>query len=295
VGRKSYEGTGVLPGIDDPVREAVAEALSKKAAARKASADAARTRRFSTPRLIASVVTLAAILGAGLFVFHLAEQFLITDSRFALVGPGDSLESDSSLQIVGAAHVSRPAIEKIFADDEGVSVYLIPLAERRDAIRNVAWIRQASVARVWPNRVIVRVQERTPVAFVRLNASRFGLIDAEGVILPPATDRFKLPVLAGVKSSDAVVKRREGVQRMLRLTADLGDATANISEIDVSDGDNLKVSQPYDGRFLTLLLGDRNFKARYGNFLSHYSQIQQRLPGAAVLDLRLEDRITVVE
>ena len=53
--------------------------------------------------------------------------------------------------------------------------------------------------------------------------------------------------------------------------------------------------QPYDGRILTLLLGDRNFAVRYGNFLSHYAQIQQRLPGAAVLDLRLEDRITVVE
>jgi cell division septal protein FtsQ len=231
------------------------------------------------------------VLSAALFALHLIEQFLIMDPRFALGEPGD----ESSLQISGAAHASRPAIQKIFADDEGASVYLIPLAERRDAVRDIPWVREASVARVWPNRVIVRVQERTPVAFVRLNSSRFGLIDAEGVILPPATDRFKLPVLAGVRASDAVVARRQGVQRMLRLTAELGDATANISEIDVSDGDNLKVSQPYDGRFLTLLLGDRNFKARYGNFLSHYSQIQQRLPGAAVLDLRLEDRITVVE
>jgi hypothetical protein len=29
--------------------------------------------------------------------------------------------------------------------------------------------------------------------------------------------------------------------------------------------------------------------------VSHYGQIQQHLPGAAVLDLRVEDRITVVE
>jgi len=286
VGRKSYEGTGVLPGIDDPVREAVSQAAS-----RKASANAARTRRVSTPRLIATFLTAVAVLGATLLAFHMVEQFLITDSRFAMLGPGE----DSSLTITGSAHASRPAIEKVFADDEGASVYLIPLSERRDAVRDVPWIREASVARVWPNRVIVRVQERSPVAFVRLNNSRFGLIDAEGVILPPATDRFKLPVLAGVRSSDSVTKRREGVQRMLRLTAELGEATANISEVDVSDGDNLKVTQPYDGRSLTLLLGDRNFKARYGNFLSHYSQIQQRLPGAGVLDLRVEDRITVVE
>ena len=279
--RKSYEGTGVLPGLEEDARPAP----------KKSAGNSARSRRFSTPRLIATFVTAAVVLSAVLFALHLIEQFLIMDPRFALGEPGD----ESSLQISGAAHASRPAIQKIFADDEGASVYLIPLTERRDAVRDIPWVREASVARVWPNRVIVRVQERTPVAFVRLNSSRFGLIDAEGVILPPATDRFKLPVLAGVRASDSVVARRQGVQRMLRLTADLGDATANISEIDVSDGDNLKVSQPYDGRFLTLLLGDRNFKARYGNFLSHYSQIQQRLPGAAVLDLRLEDRITVVE
>jgi len=279
--RKSYEGTGMLPGLEEDPRPS----------SKKASANSARTPRFSTTRLIATFVTAVVVLGGTLYGFHLAEQFLITDSRFELGGPAD----DSSLQIIGAAHASRPAIEKIFADDEGVSVYLIPLSARRDALREIAWIREASVARVWPNRVIVRVKERIPVAFVRLNNSRFGLIDGEGVILPSAIDRFTLPVLAGVRAADPVVKRREGVQRMLRLTAELGDATANISEVDVSDGDNLKVTQPYDGRSLTLLLGDRNFEARYKNFVSHYAQIQQRLPGAAVLDLRLEDRITVVE
>jgi cell division protein FtsQ len=284
--RKTYEGTAVLPGMEDDVRPAGSSRASKKS-----SKDAERAPKFSLPRLIATFAGAAIFLGATLYGFHRLEQFLIMDSRFALTAPGDG----SSLEIDGAAHASRPSIEKIFGDDTGASVYLIPLAERRDAIREVPWVREASVARVWPNRVIVRVKERTPVAFVRLNASRFGLIDEQGVILPPATDRFKLPVLTGVRPSDSADKRREGVQRVLRLSAALGESMPNISEIDVSDGDNLKVSQPYDGRSLTLLLGDRNFAARYGNFVSHYAQIQQRLPGAAVLDLRVEDRITVVE
>ena len=288
MGRKSFEGTGVLPGLEDDPRDA---SSANRTASRKPSANSAGTPRFSMPRLIVMFVTAAIFLGAILYVFHRVERLLITDSRFTLTEPGDG----SSLEIDGAAHASRPAIEKVFADDTGASVYLIPLAERRDAIREVPWVREASVARVWPNRVIVHVRERTPVAFIRLNSSRFGLIDADGVIVPPATDRFTLPVLSGVRPSDPIAKRRDGVQRMLRLTSDLGDATANISEIDVSDGDNLKVSQPYDGRSLTLLLGDRNFAVRYRNFVSHYGQIQQRLPGAAVLDLRLEDRITVVE
>jgi hypothetical protein len=43
------------------------------------------------------------------------------------------------------------------------------------------------------------------------------------------------------------------------------------------------------------LLGDRDFAQRYQNFLNHYPEIKRRLPNAATLDLRLEDRITVVE
>ena len=284
MGRRSYEGTGVLPGMEESVQPPAPRTASKRPSP-------ARTSKFLTPRLIGTFAAALVVLGTLLYAFHVAEQFLIMDPRFAMGGP----EDDSALQIIGATHVSRAAIAKVFADDEGVSVYLIPLADRRDALRGVAWIRDASVARVWPNRLVVRLTERAPVAFVRVNASRFGLIDAEGVILPPATDRFKLPVLTGVKASDPIANRRVGVQRMLRLAAEMGDSMANISEVDVSDGDNLKVTQPYEGRSLTLLLGDRNFAARYRNFVNTYSQIEKRLPGAAVLDLRLEDRITAME
>jgi len=115
------------------------------------------------------------------------------------------------------------------------------------------------------------------------------------VILPPATDRFQVPVLAGVRLTDSPSVRRDRVRRMLRLTRDLGDLASKISEIDVSDPDNLKVTQPHDGHVVTLLLGDRDYSLRYQNFIRNYSEIKRRLPGAATLDLRLEDRITVVE
>ncbi len=76
--------------------------------------------------------------------------------------------------------------------------------------------------RLWPNRVLVRVAERKPVAFVTLAGSRYGLIDEDGVILPPATDRFHLPVLRGVAARDPLADRRDRVQRMLRLCARWG-------------------------------------------------------------------------
>jgi cell division septal protein FtsQ len=249
----------------------------------------------SAVRAVAIVFAAGLALVAALYVFHRVEQFLIGDPRFALDGPEGSPETPT-LEIAGAEHASRRKIRSVFLADAGRSVYLLPLSHRRASLRDVDWVKDASIARLWPNRVIVSVSERRPVAFLTLGSSRFALIDEEGVILPLAPDRFTLPVLNGVRSIDPPAQRREQVHRMLSLTRALGaDLTARISEIDVSDRDNLKVTEPDEGRAITLLLGDQHFALRYQNFGRNYPEIKRRLPGAATLDLRLEDRITVVE
>ena len=284
--RKTYEGTGMLPGMDD-------EDPKPAPKPRIRSAPAPR-REVPTWRIAIAVLTLAIAALSTLYAVHRLEQFLIRDSRFALNGPEGSVET-STLEIAGAAHASERTINAVFSEDAGRSVYLLPLADRRATLRSVDWVRDASVVRLWPNRVVVRISERAPVAFITLAASRFGLIDEDGVILPPAADRFTLPVLAGVRAADPIAQRKERVHRMLRLTRDLGDATAKISQIDVSDSENLKITQSWEGRIVTLLLGDHNFGLRYQNFIRNYPEIKKRLPDATTLDMRLEDRITVVD
>lgn len=288
MGRKNNEGP-LLPGMEEEPGSPVPSQPRPRV-----RAGSIRRPEISLTRVIPIVLVIAAVLIAALYGFHRLEQFVIEDPRFALNGPEGSPET-STLEVAGAAHASRPRIEKVFANDSGRSVYLLPLSDRRESLRTVDWVRDASVARLWPNRVIVTIAERKPVAFVTLASSRFALIDADGVILPPATDRFVLPVLRGVRASDPITDRRERVGRMLRLTRELGEMTSKISEIDVSDRDNVKVTVPYEGRMETLLLGDHNFGLRYQNFVRNYPEIKKRLPGAATLDLRLEDRITVVE
>jgi len=253
-------------------------------------------RALTTPRWIAWTVASALLLIASLYAFHRLEQFLIRDARFTLNLPGTSEESGSE-----SLAISARAIQAVFAEDFGRSVYLIPIGDRRASLLTVDWIKDASVARFWPNRIVVGVNERKPVAFVTLGSEsatepgRRALIDDDGVILPASQDRFMLPLLLGVSVSDALPARRQRVQRMLGLVKDLGNASRAVSEVDVSDPDNLKISEPFDGHVVTLLLGDRNFALRHQNFVSYYAEIRRKLPNSSVLDLRLEDRITVVK
>lgn len=253
-----------------------------------------RTETVPRLKIAIGVVIATVVLVISLYGWHQLEQFLIHDSRFAVNGP-DGAEDASAIQIQGAQHASRRAIEAAFADDMGRSLYMVPLEGRRATLRTVDWVKDATVMRLWPNRVLVRVAERKPVAFVTLGGSRYGLIDEDGVILPPATDRFHLPVLKGVNARDPLADRRDRVQRMLRLLRALGSNADKVAEVDVNDRDDLRVTQPYDSRMVTLLLGDHNFAVRYQNFLNHYAEIREKMPNATSLDLRLEDRITVVE
>jgi cell division protein FtsQ len=252
---------------------------------------AEKTVRISSllPRLIAGTLTAALVLIGTLGAYHRVVQLLIRDPRFTL----DDLEN--ALLVTGAEHASHRAVEAVFADDYGRSVYEVPIGDRRMTLKTVDWVKEATVARIWPNRLVARITERKPVAFITLTSGRAALIDEDGVILPQARDRFALPVLAGVRASDPLARRRERVGILLGFLSEIGEQGHEISEVDVSDRDNLKIQQPYEGRVVTLLLGNRHFLLRYQNFRSHIAEIKRKLPGASTLDLRLEDRITVVE
>ena len=129
--------------------------------------------------LMAAVVILLAV-----FAFYRLEQFLIRDARFTAVAPeGDT--GAASLKLRGVNYSSRRVIESTFAEDMGRSVYLLPMADRRTSLRSVDWVKDAAVARAWPNQILVRITERKPVAFLlqpgaNPNSSASFLIDEEG-------------------------------------------------------------------------------------------------------------------
>lgn len=244
-------------------------------------------------------VGMCILLAGGISASERLQQFLTRDPRFFLPGPADYGLESPNLELYGVKYASRARILRLFEPDYGRSLYAFPLADRRKALLNVSWIHDASIERIWPNRIVVNVRERNPVAFVRVPAdgmNRWALIDEEGAILePPLKAPFRLPLLTGVLAGESLDKRARRVRRMQQLMRDLGELSDKVSEVDASDLDSLKISEQVQGRQVSLLLGDRNFSSRLKNFLVHYPDIRHRMPQAAIFDLRLDDRITGLE
>ena len=247
--------------------------------------------------IIASGVSL--LLAGGIYGSQRFERFMIRDARFFLPGPPDYGLESPNLEVDGIKYSSRAQILHVFEQDYGRSLYLFPLEARRKALLNIKWVHDASIVRIWPNRILVRVTERQPAAFIKLPAedmARWALIDDEGAILdPPAKAGFHLPVLAGVLAGESPEKRGTRVRRMQRMMTELGRLAGNVSEVDASDLDNLKIAEQADGKVLSLMLGDHNFASRLQHFLDHYPDIHRKMPQAAAFDLRLDDRITGLE
>jgi len=217
-------------------------------------------------------------------------HFVTTDPQFTL-----SRDHRNALMFEGLRYASRAKVLRVFAPDFGRSIFLTPLAARRRELLAIDWVEDASVSRIWPDRLVARIHERQPVAFVSF-LSGVLLIDRSGALLdPPAQAQFAFPVLSGVRETDSAQQRRERVRTFLRVQEDMGYLAKDISELDASDPDDVRIVAQVGNRAIELLLGDTNFVRRYQNFLSHYPEIQKRSPGVKVFDLRLEDRITARE
>jgi len=249
-------------------------------------------------RLWLTVFAWCAIFVSSAVAARQVHRYVLTDPQFML-----SSEDRFALTLQGVTYAARAKALRVFAIDYGRSIFAVPLAERRRRLLAVDWVEDAAVSRIWPNRLLVRITERQPVAFVSLplhgaagSAARFLLVDAQGVLLdPPSRAQFAFPVLTGLTDDQTDAERRVRVRAMQALMDDLGPAGQNISEINAAAPDDLTVVAQVEGRPLELKLGDGNYAKRLQSFLLHYPDIRKHAPNVTTFDLRLDDRITAKE
>jgi cell division protein FtsQ len=219
----------------------------------------------------------------------------MTDARFRI-------GTASSIQVLGNSQVTRPELLSVFGSDIGRNIFHVPLAQRRAELEQLPWVEHATVMRLLPNQLRVAVTERVPVAFVRAG-NQIGLVDSRGVLLDmPSTmmaaKRYSFPVVTGVTEQQSPEERASRMRLyadfMSTLNATNDAASSQLSEVDLSDPEDVRVLLPSAGSDLLVHFGSDDFAARWQRLQEKLPGWRQQYPRLAGIDLRYQ-RQTVLE
>ncbi len=208
----------------------------------------------------------------------------------------------AGIQISGEQFVSRDQLLNVFSADLGRSVLRVPLEHRLRAIESIPWVREATLVRALPNRLVLHVVERQPVAFLSTSAG-LEVIDDQGVILDrPAGSNFNLPVVNGIGPQTPVEERASRValfaEFLKEIAAVQSGAGAQVSEANLASPDDVEATlaggPALAGQGPVLVhFGNANFAERYRELLENFGAWQVRAGTVEAVDLRYNGQALV--
>jgi cell division protein FtsQ len=156
-------------------------------------------RRIQVQRLLVilrNAGLAATIAGAGIWAWRHTQS----GERFAV----------RAIEIDGAVHTSRAALDQITARYLGLNLFQMDIARVQHDLRGLGWVRSIDIEKKLPDTLRIKIQERRPVALVR-EGVRLRYVDAEGnafADLSPSVGDEELPVItdaAGAELARTVV------------------------------------------------------------------------------------------
>jgi cell division protein FtsQ len=214
------------------------------------------------------------------------------------------VDSSDQIEIAGMQNVTRAQVMDVLGSDIGRNIFFVPLDERREQLEQIPWVESAAVMRFVPNRLKVSVEERTPVAFVRIG-SHIGLIDNTGHVMEiPAHNKtqYSFPVIAGTRDTEPLSTRAARMKVYNELVRELdsegGHYSSELSEVDLTDPEDTRVlvSDPSGDVLLHLgsvSTGSGNYLDRVKLYHAHVAEWRQQFEKLDSVDLRYERQIVV--
>ncbi len=209
------------------------------------------------------------------------------------------VDSSDNISISGTNKVPRAQVMDVMAGDIDRNIFFVPLEQRKVQLEQIPWVKSASVMRLLPNRLKIVISERTPVAFVDIN-SHIHLIDASGVVmdLPPAqTASYSFPVIVGITDSEPLSTLAARMKIYMQFIKELDSGGArysrDISDVDLSDPDDLKATVTDPKGAILVHLGSEKFLERFKSYVAHVQQWRADFPNLQSVDLRYEHQVIV--
>jgi cell division protein FtsQ len=194
------------------------------------------------------------------------------------------------------AYVTRDEVSGILSGAAQGNIWSLSSREIGRRLLTHPWVRSVSVRKVFPDRLVVRIEERKPAAMVNLDALYY--VDEEGTIFKRLTayDPKNFPIVTGFSRGELTARDAVTLQN-LRKTLDLlrstesGVLRQNISEVhfDAQEG-------------YTLVTRDTGLQLKIGmmDFREAMKRIEEAIPkltrvgqARGIVDLKTAGRIYV--
>lgn len=238
-------------------------------------------RRLPTPNpaLLKRLVWPFLLLALGFGAYELAQRLLpYADRPIAKI----SVQGDLS-------YISQQVIQERIAPFAASSFFSVDLGGMRAELERMPWIAQAEVRRVWPDQLLIRLEEQLPIA-------RWGdeaLLNNQGQAFAPRelAHYEHLPKLFGPqRAQEKVMQQYQVLSQMLR---PLGFSVARL-ELRERGSWFLSTGPDSAGQSIELLLGRDHLMEKMQRFIVIYGKtLKEQNANIARIDLRYANGLAV--
>jgi cell division protein FtsQ len=239
------------------------------------------------------VITVVAPLGIG---SYFVTTFALTSARF-------ELRSADDIQLMANHFVTREDVAAALglpgrgSNGFGLKILRLSLEDVGKQVEAIPWVHSATLTRVLPNHLVIRVVERQPVAYANVGG-HVSLVDSEGIFLDkPESVYFDFPVITGLdpKAGSEECKTRIALYQdfMREVGAEIVHSGWVMSEVDLSDGDDLKALLVQGRETLQVHFGHENFLPHFHTFLALLPELRKSTTPLDSVDLRYRNQVVV--
>jgi cell division protein FtsQ len=239
-------------------------------------------------KIILSIAVLLMALSA-ILVFR---SYLLSSPRFHI-----TIKEIDGLHYVRQNQVLMKVKE---IEERNRNLMALDIDRLRGSLELLPWVKTAIVRRALPDKLLIQIEERIPIAFARMDDSTW-LVDEEAILLETKSEQFSgfnFPVVVGFEAgfeSEVLTRNKKRIALYKRLMASLDEnetgLSNDVSEVHVQDADGISVILNDDT--VLVHLGAEQFQEKFRRYLAMSRELRQKYPLLDSVDLRFENQMVI--